>query len=160
MLWKLVWRDSISILLWQQPLFFIERECIEIIYCQYYPAIWGVISNTLLLWKTNRMASSRNELENTPPRQFTSLGPQDCHRTGIFQYIPPLSSVLLRYISSPRTILINLVTVDEKRSGVLVCSGALVMRRRNKLLATSLPIPTHIKKRRRKEVKKVKRAKV
>ena len=46
--------------------FFIERECIEIIYCQYYPAIWGVISNTLPLWKTNRMASSRNELENTP----------------------------------------------------------------------------------------------
>ena len=92
--------------------FFIERECIEIIYCQYYPAIWGVISNTLPFWKTNRMASSRNELENTP------LGPQDCHRRSIFQYIPPLSSVLLRYISSPRTILINLVTVDEKRSGV------------------------------------------
>ena len=32
-------------------LFFIEQECIEIIYCQYYPAIWGVISNTLPLWK-------------------------------------------------------------------------------------------------------------
>ena len=52
------------------------------------------------------------------PRQFASLGPQDCHRRSIFQYIPPLSSALLRYISSPRTILINLVTVDEKRSGV------------------------------------------
>ena len=24
--------------------FFIEQELIEIIYCQYYPAIWGVIS--------------------------------------------------------------------------------------------------------------------
>ena len=41
-----------------------------------------------------------------------------------------------------------------------VCSGGLVMRRRNKLLATSLPIPTHIKKRRRKEVKKSKKSKI
>ena len=27
--------------------FFIEQELIEIIYCQYYPAIWGVISDLL-----------------------------------------------------------------------------------------------------------------
>ena len=30
--------------------FFIQLDRIELIYCQYYPAIWVVISNTLLLW--------------------------------------------------------------------------------------------------------------
>ena len=30
---------------------FIERECIEFIYCQYTPSFWRVISNTLPLWK-------------------------------------------------------------------------------------------------------------
>ena len=49
--------------------FFIEREGIEFIYCQYTPAVWGVISNTLPLWKKEWQytASSWDELENTPP---------------------------------------------------------------------------------------------
>ena len=37
--------------------FFIKRECIEIIYCQYYPVIWGVISDTLPLWKKECLES-------------------------------------------------------------------------------------------------------
>ena len=34
-------------------IFFIEREYIEFLYCQYYPAIGGVISNTLRSGKKN-----------------------------------------------------------------------------------------------------------
>ena len=42
--------------------FFPERECIEFIYCQYYPAIWDVVSNTPPPWKKEWQytASSRN----------------------------------------------------------------------------------------------------
>ena len=42
--------------------FFIERECIEFIYCQYTQAVWRVISNTLPLWKKELQytASSRD----------------------------------------------------------------------------------------------------
>ena len=49
-------------------IFFIERECIEFIYCQYTPAVWREISNTLPLWKKEWQytASSRDELENMP----------------------------------------------------------------------------------------------
>ena len=45
-------------------------------------------------WQYN--ASSRDELENTPPRKFARLGPRDCLRGRIFQYTPPLGSVLLQ----------------------------------------------------------------
>ena len=71
---------------------FIERECIEFIYCQYTPAVWGVISNTLPLWKKEwqYIASSWDELENTPPSA-------NCLRGRIFQYTPFLGSVLLQY---------------------------------------------------------------
>ena len=46
-----------------------ERECIECIYCQDTPAVWREISNTLPPWKKEWQytASSRDELENTPP---------------------------------------------------------------------------------------------
>ena len=74
--------------------FFVERECIEIKYCQYCPALWGVISNTLPLWKKEWQytASSRNELENT---QYTIHNTQYT----IHQYYPPLGSVLLHYVT-------------------------------------------------------------
>ena len=71
--------------------FFIEQNYIEIIYWQYYlailywqyyPAIWSVISNTLPVWKKECQytASSRDELENTPLRQFAPLNHRDCPR--------------------------------------------------------------------------------
>ena len=64
--------------------FFIERECIDIIYCQYYPAIWDVIS-----------ATSQNELENTPPSAICTLKIASGAPGGrIFQHIPSLGSVL------------------------------------------------------------------
>ena len=64
--------------------FFTERECIDIIYCQYYPAIWDVIS-----------ATSQNELENTPPSAICTLKIASGAPGGrIFQHIPSLGSVL------------------------------------------------------------------
>ena len=39
-------------------------ECIEIIYCQYYPAIWDVISNTLPLWKKESRWSDSGPIKN------------------------------------------------------------------------------------------------
>ena len=58
--------------------FFTERECIDIIYCQYYPAIWDVIS-----------ATSQNELENTPPSAICTPRPSG----GVFSNTPLLSAV-------------------------------------------------------------------
>ena len=45
-------------------------DCIEFIYCQHYPATGVVISKTLPLWNEEWQytSSSRNGLENTPPR--------------------------------------------------------------------------------------------
>ena len=57
-------------------------DCIEFIYCQHYPATGVVISKTLPLWNEEWQytSSSRNGLENTPPRQFAPLGPRYCPR--------------------------------------------------------------------------------
>ena len=64
---------------------YIEWECIKkSIYCQYYPAIWDVIS-----------ATSQNELENTPPSAICTLKIASGAPGGrIFQHIPSLGSVL------------------------------------------------------------------
>ena len=59
--------------------FFIERECIEFKYCQYTPAVWRVISNIPPVWKKKESqytASSRSELENTPPETICTLRPE------------------------------------------------------------------------------------
>ena len=68
------------------------------IYCPYYPAI----SNTLPLWKkknANTLPRVGKNWKILPPQQFAPLGPQgaNCLRGRIFQYIPPLGSVLLKY---------------------------------------------------------------
>ena len=46
-------------------------------YCQNYPAIWGVISNTLPLWKKECQYtdSSQDELENTPSNAICTSRP-------------------------------------------------------------------------------------
>ena len=53
-------------------------DCIEFIYCQHYPATGVVISKTLPLWNEEWQytSSSRNGLENTPPRQFAPSAPE------------------------------------------------------------------------------------
>ena len=89
------------------PFFFIEQECIEFIYCQYYPATRGVISNKLPLWKKNGNALPQVKMNSKippppPPRQFA---PRDCLRGRFFQYIPPLSSVLLQFIPTRGSVL-------------------------------------------------------
>ena len=49
------------------PFFFIEQECIEFIYCQYYPATRGVISNKLPLWKKNGNALPQVKMNSKIP---------------------------------------------------------------------------------------------
>ena len=119
------------------------------------PAVWSVISNTLPLWK-KRMAIHCLEsgwIGKYAPSAIYIPRPSRLPQDG---YFPIHSSSQQCFIP------IHLFTQDNIDQSCdcwwetirSVCSGALVMRRRNKLLATSLPIPTHIKKRRRKEVKK------
>ena len=58
--------------------FFIERECIEIIYCQYYLAIWDIVFNTLPLWKTECQLKTLPQVgmdwKIRPLRQFAPWG--------------------------------------------------------------------------------------
>ena len=99
------------------PFFLIERECIEFIYCQFYPATRGVISDTLPLWKKEWQytGSSQDELGNTPhlgnlhhsaldialricPRSISRASWCKLPQGRIFQHIPPLGCLLLQYI--------------------------------------------------------------
>ena len=65
---------------------------------QHGKATGGVISNTPPLWNKDLhcLVVGMNWKIRTPG-QFAHLGPQDCLRGRIFQYIPSLSSVLLHY---------------------------------------------------------------
>ena len=80
--------------------FFIEQEFIEIIYCQYYPAIWGVISNTLLVWKKNVNTLPRVAMNwkicpfgNLHPMALEiALGPRGANSGGVFSNTSLLSA--------------------------------------------------------------------
>ena len=66
---------------WVNFIIFIEQECIEVIYCQYYLAIWSVISNTLPLWKKNvntlpRVGKKYTLLSYLRPSAPRPLGPR------------------------------------------------------------------------------------
>ena len=79
--------------------FFIEQELIEIIYCQYYPAIWGVISNTLPVWKKNVNTLPRVAMNwkicpfgNLHPMALEiALGPRGANSGGVFSNTSLLS---------------------------------------------------------------------
>ena len=69
--------------------FFIEQECIEFIYCQYTPAVWRVISNSLPLWKKwQYTALSRDELENMPPSAICTPRPSRLPQAAYFPIHP------------------------------------------------------------------------
>ena len=105
-------------------------DCIEFIYCQHYPATGVVISKTLPLWNEEWQytSSSRNGLENTPPRQFAPLGPRYCPRASpsgnvsglrgrIFQYTEVCQIMYRLPLTLTQMTLKNLFFKNAKRTG-------------------------------------------
>ena len=79
-----------------EPILFIERECIEFIYCQYCPVC--NFQHTPILEKNgNTLPRVGMNWKKRPPRQLAPLGPRDCLRApesgGVFSKTPLLSAV-------------------------------------------------------------------